>query len=72
MGEKLRLLKSYQKRKYNFMKPMYSISTIIYPPAFDLLTINYIYGELVFGERELYKLSKLREECNNTEPVYAI
>lgn len=49
MGAKLRMFKSYQKRKYQLMKPLYSI-----------------YGELVFGEEELYKLSKLREEANAT------
>jgi CRP-like cAMP-binding protein len=47
VGSKLRTFKSYQRRKYKFMKPLYSI-----------------YGELVFGEDELYKLSKLREETS--------
>eukprot|EP00026_Physarum_polycephalum_P000252 Phypoly_transcript_00252.p1 GENE.Phypoly_transcript_00252~~Phypoly_transcript_00252.p1 ORF type:complete len:967 (+),score=140.75 Phypoly_transcript_00252:118-3018(+) len=51
MGTKLRMFKSYQKRKYQLMKPLYSI-----------------YGELVFGEAELYKLSKLREEGSSAPP----
>lgn len=73
MGAKIRLFKSFQKRQYKFMKPLYSVSNIkdFVQYNYYAFDISYIYGELVFGEDELYKLSKLREDANAPSTPHA-